>query len=82
MASDFLYGNGLLDLALEISDALALTSTCRAMFHSMGRASIVSRLWSELLDSNPCFEDALVAVSYGHCLSVVVELTRLLRSLA
>jgi hypothetical protein len=73
MASDFLSGNGPLDLILDIidacetlSDAVALTSTCRAMFHSMGRAYVVSRLWSELLDSIPCFEEALVAVSYGH----------------
>jgi hypothetical protein len=73
MASDFLSGNGPLDLILDIldacemcRDALALTSTCRAMFHSVGRTYVVSRLWFEQLDSIPCFEEALVAVSCGH----------------
>lgn len=72
MASGFLSGNGPLELILDIidicesfRDAVALTSTCRAMVYSV-RPHVTARLWSELLRSIPCFEEALIAVSYGH----------------
>jgi hypothetical protein len=32
----------------------------------VGRTYVVSQLWFEQLDSIPCFEEALAAVSCGH----------------
>lgn len=71
MPSGFLSGNGPLELVLliikdceSLRDVLALTSTCRAMFH-MGRNEAASRLWSKLLDDIPCFEEVLIAVNHN-----------------
>ncbi len=44
-----------------ITDALAFTSTCRALFQ-LGNPYIVNQLWAELLRTAPHAEDALIAV--------------------
>jgi hypothetical protein len=68
MASAFLSRTAPTELVLSIldacesaRDALALSSACRMLFH-VGRRYAVARLWSELQNEIPYFEEALIAV--------------------